>query len=91
VRSTSSELRITAEPRWYSCHEPWTGIFSVETNQDVTFCPCYLQMRIGNLAEASMHEIWNSPALVGLRESFRRGELPDVCAGQLCPVVLGEE
>jgi hypothetical protein len=91
VKSTSSEPRRAREQRWYSCDEPWIGIFSVETNLDVTFCPCYAKVRIGNLGEASMHEIWNSPALVGLRETFRQGELPDVCAGQLCPVVLGEE
>jgi hypothetical protein len=84
VKPTSSERR-------YFCEEPWTGIFSIETNQDVTFCPCYLQMRIGNLHEASMQEIWNSEKLIELRRSFSDGILPDVCRGQLCPVVQGRE
>jgi Iron-sulfur cluster-binding domain len=84
VKSTSSE-------RVYFCSEPWTGIFSVETNQDVTFCPCYLKMRIGNLDESSMLEVWNGPQLIELRQAFNEGVLPEVCKGQLCPVVLGEE
>jgi hypothetical protein len=84
VKSTSSE-------RVYFCTEPWTGIFSVETNQDVTFCPCYLKMRIGNLNESSMQEVWNAPQLIELRRAFNEGVLPEVCSGQLCPVVLGEQ
>ena len=74
----------------YFCDEPWTGIFSVQVNLDVTFCPCYLKQRIGNLGESSMAEIWNSQPLVELRESFGRGELPDTCAAQLCPVSVGK-
>jgi MoaA/NifB/PqqE/SkfB family radical SAM enzyme len=90
VKSTSSEpSKPSSEAKRYFCDEPWTGIFSIQTNQDVTFCPCYLKMRIGNLHEASMHEIWNSPVLVEMREMFSKGELPGVCEGQLCPVVLG--
>jgi len=80
-----------AAPQSYFCDEPWTGIFSIAPNQDVTFCPCYAKVRIGNLGEASMLEVWNSPVLVELRASFRAGELPEVCQQQLCPVVLGAE
>lgn len=86
MKSTTS----SRADRKYFCTEPWTGIFSVETNRDVTFCPCYLKMRIGNLNESSMQEIWNTEELVELRRSFSRGELPKPCQGQLCPVVLGE-
>jgi MoaA/NifB/PqqE/SkfB family radical SAM enzyme len=85
MRSISSRRR-----RKYFCTEPWQGIFSVETNRDVTFCPCYLKMRLGNLDESSMQEIWNADELIELRESFGRGELPAPCEGQSCPVVLGE-
>jgi MoaA/NifB/PqqE/SkfB family radical SAM enzyme len=93
VKSTSSEPSKPSsdqEKKEYFCEEPWTGIFSIQTNQDVTFCPCYLKMRIGNLNETSMQEIWNSPVLVGMRHTFSKGELPEVCEGQLCPVVRGE-
>jgi MoaA/NifB/PqqE/SkfB family radical SAM enzyme len=76
-------------PKRYFCEEPWTGLFSVRTNLDVTFCPCYLKLRIGNLNDNSLHEIWNADPLVRLRESFERGELPDPCRGQLCPVAVG--
>lgn len=74
----------------YHCDEPWAGIFSVEVNQDVTFCPCFLKMRIGNLNDQTIPEIWNAPALMELRASFRRGDLPKPCRGQLCPVARGE-
>ena len=81
--------RQAAPERKYFCDEPWTGVFSVETNRDVTFCPCYLQMKIGNLDESSMEEIWNADELVSMRASFRDGVLPEPCQGQTCPVVMG--
>lgn len=84
-------MKSTSSDRRYFCSEPWSGIFSIQTNLDVTFCPCYLQMTIGNLRDGSMQEIWNSDPLVELRRSFSEGVLPKVCEGQLCPVVLGEE
>jgi radical SAM protein with 4Fe4S-binding SPASM domain len=79
----------SSEPRGYFCTEPWLGALAVETNQDVTFCPCYLQMRIGNLNESSMEEIWNSEQLVDMRRSFRDEILPEPCRDQLCPVARG--
>lgn len=82
MKPSSSEAR-------YFCEEPWTGSFSVETNGDVSFCPCYLKLRIGNLSESSMQEIWNCDELVALRTDFRDGVLPELCQGQLCPVAVG--
>jgi hypothetical protein len=84
MKSSSSD----ATPRWF-CDEPWSGLFSVETNLDVTFCPCYLKMKIGNLDRAPIAEIWNAAPLVEIRRTFAAGELPPACAGQLCPVVQG--
>jgi radical SAM protein with 4Fe4S-binding SPASM domain len=92
MKFTSSRKRRKSEPeRKYFCTEPWTGIFSIESNHDVMFCPCYLQMRIGNVKEQSMQEIWNAQELIELRASFREGVLPKPCHGKTCPVVLGEE
>ena len=87
MRSTSSD---GGGSHRYFCDEPWTGSFAIQVNQEVTFCPCYLKMPIGNLAESTMQEIWNADALVDLRRQFAAGELPDVCKDQLCPVVLRE-
>jgi MoaA/NifB/PqqE/SkfB family radical SAM enzyme len=78
-----------SEEHRYSCNEPWTGIFRIRENGEVRLCPCYLKMRIGNIHESSMQEIWNAPELVEIRECFARGELPEPCQGQLCPVALG--
>jgi hypothetical protein len=88
MKSTTSDEH--QDERKYFCTEPWSGIFSVETNRDVTFCPCYLRMKIGNLEDASMGEIWNSEQMQELRASFRDGILPAPCHGQSCPPVLGE-
>ena len=77
--------------REFFCEEPWTGIFSVHTDGTVKCCPCYAQVTIGNLHEASIEEIWNSPTMVSMREKFSVGQLPEQCAGQLCPVVAGVE
>lgn len=84
MKSSSSNRKV------YFCDLPWTGSFVIETNLDVTFCPCFLKMKIGNLGEASIREIWNSEELQELRRAFRQGELPNVCKNQLCPPVLGE-
>ena len=93
--SLSKWLNLTSRIRFfkkqsYFCPEPWTGIFSVRTNQDVVFCPCYLQLKIGNLSESSMQDIWNSSKLVELRKSFSQGKLPEICSRQLCPVARGK-
>jgi len=61
----------------------------IRENGDAILCSCYLVMKIGNVHESSMEEIWNAPEVVEIRESFRRGELPEPCQGQLCPVALG--
>jgi Iron-sulfur cluster-binding domain len=75
----------------YFCSEPWTGVLSVTTDLSAIFCPCYLKMKIGSLDRNTIAELWNSEALVGLRNSFAKGELPAPCRSQLCPVVVGPE
>jgi hypothetical protein len=75
----------------YFCSEPWTGLLSSEVNLDVVFCPCYLKTKIGNLRDSTLAELWNSKLVIALRESFARGELPEICRHQACPVVVGKE
>lgn len=77
--------------RRYFCNEPWVGVLAVEVNQDVTFCPCYLKLRLGSLRDQSIEEVWNAPQLVGLRKDFQKGRLPQACRGQLCPPAVGAE
>lgn len=57
----------------------------------MTFCPCYLKLRLGNLREATLLELWNAAPLVELRRSFAAGRLPERCRGQLCAPALGAE
>jgi hypothetical protein len=71
------------------CNEPWIGVLGIEVNRDVTFCPCYLKLRLGNLGEASLQELWNAEPLVEIRRAFAAGTLPEPCRGQLCGPALG--
>ena len=70
------------------CEEPWTGLFSVNADGSVTFCPCYAKVRIGNLKDSTIQELWNASELVEIRRSFVPGVIPPQCEGQLCPVVV---
>jgi hypothetical protein len=81
----------TSDEKTFFCNEPWTGVLSVLTNLDVRFCPCFLKLTIGNLREASLEELWNAESLVQIRRSFAKGELPEICRGQLCPPALGHK
>ena len=82
----------SSDPRQgeHFCSEPWVGILAIQTNMDVTFCPCFLKMKIGNLKESTIQDVWNAEPLVQLRRSFSAGELPEACRGQLCPPALGQ-
>ncbi len=73
----------------YFCNEPWIGVLSIEVDGDVTFCPCYLKLGLGNVETASLQELWNAPALVEIRRAFSAGALPSACRGQLCAPALG--
>jgi radical SAM protein with 4Fe4S-binding SPASM domain len=81
----------SSDERSYFCTEPWIGSFAVKTDGDVHFCPCYLDLRIGNLGEASIQEIWNCDELVEMRRDFAEGRLPERCQGKLCPPALGRD
>ena len=81
---------ITSDGEPYFCSEPWSGILDISVEGNVMFCPCYLNLRLGNLNDSTMPEIWNGPILLEMREQFAAGELPARCDGQLCPVVLRE-
>jgi len=72
----------------YFCEEPWTGIFSVQTSGDVCFCPCYAQYIIGNINQDSTKGIWSGEKMVEIRRLFSSHHLPEICADQLCPVVV---
>lgn len=84
-------MPLLAPKKQYFCDEPWTGVVNVTIEGDVVLCPCYLKMKIGNLNESSLSEIWNSPAIISLRKSFAKGKLPRPCRSQVCPVAVGAE
>ena len=83
-------MRSSSSKRYF-CNEPWLGVLGIETDLDVTFCPCYIKLRLGNLREQPLEELWNAAPLVEIRASFQRGQLPTACQGQLCAPALGAE
>ena len=90
MKSSPSESPPAERPGPF-CHEPWSGVFTILENGDAVMCACYLKMKIGNVHESSMHEIWNAPELIEIREAFQRGELPKPCESQICPPVLAHK
>lgn len=84
-------FRSDNSSKQYFCNEPWLGVLAIEVNRDVTFCPCYMKLRLGNVDEQSLEELWNADELVEIRDEFRHGRLPRACQGQVCPPVVGAE
>jgi MoaA/NifB/PqqE/SkfB family radical SAM enzyme len=91
MRRSRSDPASPNGGRRYFCNEPWLGVLAIEVNRDVTFCPCYMKLRLGNVDEQSLEELWNEPQLVEIREDFRQGRLPRACQGQLCPPAVGAD
>ena len=81
MTSRSSE----PEAKRYFCTEPWVGMFAIETNQDVTFCPCFLKMKIGNLKESSIQEVWNAEPLVRAASFVQRRGAAGAVQGAAMP------
>lgn len=72
-----------------ACEEPWIGLFSINTDGTVVFCPCYAKTPIGKIDQSSVDAIWHGEKMRRIREQIAAGELPDCCSGQICPPVLG--
>jgi hypothetical protein len=83
-------MKSSSSPKVF-CNEPWVGVLSVEVNRDAIFCPCYLKLKLGNLDQASLQELWNAEPLIAIRREFAAGRLPDACRGQLCAPALGNQ
>jgi len=60
------------------CVVPWIGQMGISQNGDVSLC-CGTTLTLGNIHERSLEEIWNSPVMQGIRESFAKGKLPRLC------------
>jgi MoaA/NifB/PqqE/SkfB family radical SAM enzyme len=87
--TASDDAGAEAGTKRYFCNEPWIGLLSIGYDRRVTFCPCFLKLKLGSLAESSLQELWNAPALVAIRREFEQGRLPEACRGQLCEPALG--
>jgi|SRR6516162_2866160 hypothetical protein len=91
MSTSSDDAGSDTGARRYFCNEPWIGLLSIQLDQRVVFCPCYLKLALGTLTESSLQELWNAPPLVAIRREFQQGRLPEACRGQLCDPALGRE
>ena len=64
----------------------------VTVEGDVTPCCNYYdsrEIKLGNVFEESIEDIWNGEAYQALRRTLAQGELPDICRSSgSCPIVL---
>ena len=73
---------LIADRGFELCPNPWTTLFVIE-NGDVHLC--FLSESVGNLYEASLAEIWNSPRAVAKRGDMAAGRyLASGCSRQWC-------
>lgn len=78
----SDDLHSNTGAAFELCPNPWTTLFVVE-NGDVHLC--FLSEPIGNLYEAPLAEIWNSPRAVAKRSRMVSGRyLASGCSSQWC-------
>jgi radical SAM protein with 4Fe4S-binding SPASM domain len=64
-------------------HERCTAIFQemqIMSNGQVTPCRSYIDYPVGNVKEATLTELWNSPAYVNFRRSLTTEGLMPVCS-----------
>jgi radical SAM protein with 4Fe4S-binding SPASM domain len=68
----------TAVPADWACRFPWDGV-SICPNGDVTPCPDYPDMVVGNVKEDSFRSIWNSPRFLKFRRQLAKHRRFPVC------------
>lgn len=85
-----SAVRGFAEPGVATpCLIPWRWMFLQEHTRKVFACP-YHRHPYGDLARASVEEVWNGAEAQELRSSLVRGEIPKYCLDHSagCPLVM---
>lgn len=73
--------RFVKGPRKQPCRELWRGVLVVLSNGDVTVCCADEggEAVIGNVAKASLPELFNADAIRRLRRRHRKGDYPPPC------------
>jgi len=78
----SADLSTSAEGSFELCPNPWTTLFVAE-NGNVHLC--FLAEPVGNLYEAPLVEIWNSPPALAKRLRMIRGAyMASGCSSRWC-------
>jgi MoaA/NifB/PqqE/SkfB family radical SAM enzyme len=85
-----SAIRRFSEPGVAApCLIPWRFLFLQEHTRKVFACP-YHRHPYGDLARASLEEVWNGAQAQEMRSSLARGEVPNYCRDHSagCPLVM---
>ncbi|MFC1517791.1 SPASM domain-containing protein [Candidatus Margulisiibacteriota bacterium] len=68
---------ININNKYFSCSEPWSGL-QISANGDVY--PC-LSLKIGNIRENTLKNIWNSERYRKFRKKLLYYKVPNICEG----------
>lgn len=88
--TADSALQGFAEPGVdIDCLIPWRFLYIQQHSKNVYACP-YHKRPMGNLAEASLAEVWNGETATSMRRSLAAGEIPQFCwdNSAACPLVF---
>jgi MoaA/NifB/PqqE/SkfB family radical SAM enzyme len=95
VRARANGVKIHFHSQWDTarpeangngmyCPNIWQQMH-IDMHGNPRFCCYWGQEDLGNVAETSATELWNSEKCVGLRRRFRAGDLPTLCTSMPCP------
>lgn len=73
----------------FFCHAPFEFSTVAHTGEVFVCCPAWLRQPVGNLAENTWDEVWNSEQAIALRESIYDGSYR-FCSEAMCPHLSGQ-
>ena len=89
VRAPPSCTWIERAPRHPLCDMPWLGRPIELPDGQVRYC-CFSEVKVGNVNERPLAEIWRGPRMQHIRSELTHQRLPDECRSDSCPIVRGD-
>jgi radical SAM protein with 4Fe4S-binding SPASM domain len=85
IEGSRVENEAFSQPRRLPCHIPWRGPLYVRHDGKVHPC-CYMyeEEPMGDLRQQTVMDVWNSPAMIRLRQAHVTGDLEEYPACRNC-------
>jgi len=78
IDGVALEERVNHDRRRHPCYQLWQGPIHINYQGDLRpCCHMYTAEPIGNVRDASVHELWNSERMRRLRDAHLKGDLSD--------------